>query len=134
VDFHRRESRDGKLGAIIVNDPENVRIALRMMGFEFRVNAFKDEEQVAQNGREIPFDDRAFNQLRERINQQFKFLPTLDAFKTATSNLATENPFHPVRDYLDSLAWDGVKRVDGWLTAYLNVKDSEYARAVGRIF
>jgi hypothetical protein len=42
--------------------------------------------------------------------------------------------FHPVRDYLDRLVWDGTKRVDTWLTAYLGVEDSAYARATGRMW
>jgi len=39
--------------------------------------------------------------------------------------------FHPVRDYLDGLKWDGDGRVDRWLTEYLGVEPSEYAAAVG---
>jgi predicted P-loop ATPase len=44
---------------------------------------------------------------------------------------ARENPFHPVRDYLDQLQWDGKSRLDAWLAIYLGVADSDYARAVG---
>jgi len=38
---------------------------------------------------------------------------------------------HPVRDYLARLRWDGQPRIDTWLTAYLGVEDTEYARRVG---
>lgn len=41
-------------------------------------------------------------------------------------------PFHPVKEYLLPLAWDGVKRVGSWLHAYANAEDSAYTRAVGR--
>lgn len=42
--------------------------------------------------------------------------------------------FHPVREYLDSLKgkWDGVARVDKWLSTYVGAPDSAYTRAVGR--
>jgi predicted P-loop ATPase len=61
---------------------------------------------------------------------------------------ARERAFHPVRDYLDSLVWDGVPRLDTWLIVYLNataqdltrdptrnpVYHSAYLAAVGRMF
>ena len=48
--------------------------------------------------------------------------------------VAREHPFHPVRDYLNSLNWDGTTRLDTWLTTYLGVEDSQYVRAVGSRF
>jgi predicted P-loop ATPase len=48
--------------------------------------------------------------------------------------IARERSFHPIRAYLDSLKWDGVKRIDDWLTLYLGVDPSDYARAVGAKF
>jgi predicted P-loop ATPase len=47
---------------------------------------------------------------------------------------AREHSFHPVRDYLNSLNWDGTPRLDTWLTTYLGVEDSQYVRAVGSRF
>lgn len=29
--------------------------------------------------------------------------------------IAADNPFHPIRDWLRNLRWDGVERLDGWL-------------------
>ncbi len=40
--------------------------------------------------------------------------------------------YHPVRDYLDSLEWDGIPRVDTLLIDYLGAKDTEYVRFVTR--
>ena len=45
----------------------------------------------------------------------------------ATNIVSREHPFHPIRDYLNSLKWDGVRRIDTWLTVYLGVAPSEYA-------
>jgi predicted P-loop ATPase len=47
---------------------------------------------------------------------------------------AQERSFHPVRDYLDELKWDGLQRLDSWLPRYLGADDSPYARAIGRLF
>jgi predicted P-loop ATPase len=48
--------------------------------------------------------------------------------------VARENPFHPVRDYLNGLAWDRKPRLDQWLTRYVGVEDNRYVRAVGSRF
>lgn len=41
--------------------------------------------------------------------------------------------FHPVRDYLNSLTWDGEPRLQIWLADYLNAAgDPEYQSAVGK--
>jgi putative DNA primase/helicase len=44
--------------------------------------------------------------------------------------------FHPVRDYLQSLEWDGVRRLDNWLREYMgaNEQPAEYVVAVGSRF
>jgi len=45
-----------------------------------------------------------------------------------------ENSFHPLREYLADLNWDGKLRVGSWLTAYLGVEETEYTKAIGRMF
>lgn len=50
----------------------------------------------------------------------------------AVTIAAEANRIHPFRDYLDSLTWDGVSRLDHWLTCYLGVAPSHYASCVGR--
>lgn len=49
----------------------------------------------------------------------------------AVEVVARDHLFHPVRDYLETLTWDGVPRIDAWLTAYLGAADSPYNRAIG---
>jgi len=45
---------------------------------------------------------------------------------------ARANAFHPVREFLETLVWDGTSRLDTWTLDYCNVKDTEYARMVSR--
>ncbi len=47
---------------------------------------------------------------------------------------AYDRCFHPVRDRLDALSWDGEPRLDNWLVTYLGVEATRFARAVGRRF
>lgn len=45
--------------------------------------------------------------------------------------VAKRNTYDEVRTYLDALAWDGVQRVETWLSTYLGCDDTEYTRAIG---
>lgn len=47
---------------------------------------------------------------------------------------AAESPWHPVREYLDRLVWDGIPRLSHWLTDFLGVKKSEYSTITGQMF
>ncbi|NEI57460.1 virulence-associated E family protein [Rhizobium leguminosarum] len=44
---------------------------------------------------------------------------------------AAENRFHPVRNYLDALVWDGKARVPGWMATYLGARREPYENTVG---
>jgi predicted P-loop ATPase len=49
----------------------------------------------------------------------------------AADAVAREHPYHPVRDYLSSLIWDGIGRLDDWLTLYLGVEPTDFVRVAG---
>jgi predicted P-loop ATPase len=42
--------------------------------------------------------------------------------------------FHPLRNYLDSLRWDGKPRVNVWLVTKLGAENTEYVHAIGQMF
>ena len=46
--------------------------------------------------------------------------------------ISSERLYHPIKDYFDTLTWDGVERVDSLLIDYLGAEDSIYTRAVTR--
>jgi putative DNA primase/helicase len=48
--------------------------------------------------------------------------------------VARDATFHPVRDYLNGLQWDGEERVATWLTVYLGVAPSAYVSEIGKAF
>lgn len=45
--------------------------------------------------------------------------------------VAEANAFHPVREYLRTLEWDGVERLPRWLTTLCGVRESSYSKAIG---
>ena len=60
------------------------------------------------------------------------FKPTKADVKDAVEMVAKRNGFHPVRDYLLSLKWDGVPRLDTMFMDYLGVEDSVYTGMITR--
>jgi predicted P-loop ATPase len=67
---------------------------------------------------------------------QIEGIPTVskDTTHSAVDLIAQENKFHPVREYLDGLVWDGTDRLPEWLNCYLGVVPTAYATAVGTMF
>jgi predicted P-loop ATPase len=57
-----------------------------------------------------------------------------DVVQHGVNVVARRHAYHPVRDWLDTLAWDGTKRLETWLTDYAGAADTAYTRAVGRMF
>jgi predicted P-loop ATPase len=48
---------------------------------------------------------------------------------TAVEAVAKDASFHPVRDYLTGLVWDGTERVAGLAATYLGAEATAYSRA-----
>jgi hypothetical protein len=57
-----------------------------------------------------------------------------DTTHQAVDLCASERGFHPVRQYLNGLRWDGERRLLGWLNAYLGVDHGKYATGIGTMF
>ena len=76
----------------------------------------------------VDADDAALRFYLERVYG----ISSKDKIFDAVNVVASENKFHPVRDYLDACTWDGVPRVETLLVDYLGAEDSEYTRAVTR--
>lgn len=51
---------------------------------------------------------------------------------TAFTACAAQNTYHPIKNYLNGLEWDGELRLDTLFIDYLGVKDTPYTRAVTR--
>ena len=63
--------------------------------------------------------------------QEHGVLVGVEIAAQAVQVVAQDNRFDPLCAYLDGLTWDGIQRLDDWLTTYLGVAPSEYSAAVG---
>lgn len=78
--------------------------------------------------------DTDVSQLQEWLQREG--LPRLskDVVHQAVDLRAQECAFHPVKEYLTGLRWDGVKRLGTWLSTYLGAETSPYSHAIGTMF
>ncbi|HKD07761.1 MAG TPA: VapE domain-containing protein [Bryobacteraceae bacterium] len=63
--------------------------------------------------------------------QHSGILVKLNEAGQAVQTVARDRSFHPGREYLESLKWDDVPRIDDWLTLYCHAESSPFTRAVG---
>lgn len=58
----------------------------------------------------------------------------LARLREAVGAVGMERPFHPVRDWLGSLSWDGSPRIDQLFSSYYGAAATAFVRAVSRNF
>lgn len=55
------------------------------------------------------------------------------AVNKAVSIVASEKSYHPIREFLEDLHWDGKSRIAGLMPRFLGADDNEYTREVMRL-
>lgn len=125
----------------IFHTQQNIRLALAKLNVTLRHDEFSHKDHISGLPEAGPiFDALARNRLRLAVDEKWGFRLAKDWWVDVTKNEAWSNRFHPVRDYLAGLKWDGKHRIGsesagqvGWLTTYGGAKDGPYTRAVGRL-
>lgn len=86
-----------------------------------------------------PFSPRAVTDddvthIQERL--QMLALPRIgkEVMHQAIDCVAAERSYHPARDYLTSLNWDGKERLETWLEEYIGAELTEYTSGIGKMF
>jgi predicted P-loop ATPase len=114
----------------------NVRHAFGLMDIKCEYDAFHDKLSIG--GQAIgeytgDLSDHACLVLRRMIEEQYDFDPGKDKMFDAAVQLCLENRFDPICSYLEGLRWDGLGRIDRWLTTYLGAANTPLNRAIGKI-
>jgi putative DNA primase/helicase len=99
--------------------------------FTCRPYFLKDTPYGGVSGREV--SDKDDLALKHYLSCHYRFEPSKELCFEAHAVVAQKYKFHPVKDYLARLEWDGVPRLDHWLIdAFRASGPTEYVEAVGR--
>ncbi len=123
-DFIRNQN-----GMIIARHHGNVMRAIELLDHHLTYDEFA--EQMLMNGR--PLEDPQWKALYIDIETEHHFQPPQDYFRLVIEDTAHRNKFHPVKQYLDTLTWDNVARIDEWLITSASADDTPYVRAISAI-
>ena len=89
-----------------------------------------ERTKTIPKGKRIEDEDIVFLRYYLAHNKQFQM--GKDDIRDALIERADRKSYHPVKEYLNKLEWDGVKRLDEWLIKGCGVEDNIYVRDVSR--
>ena len=127
-----------KLGDIKKGDPFNIQRCINLAEIEVRRNLFTGHIELHGLDSELNLPlkvcDLGVEYLRFEWHEQHKVLFSKQLFNDYLNNVGLKNSYHPIRNYLDSLTWDGKERLNTWLIDLCGAEDTPYVRAVGRLW
>lgn len=99
---------------------------------EFSGSDFYSENAPWGGRKDKELADQDLIDIKYWLSETHRFEPATGLIMEAVKKIGAMNRFHPVRDYLKGLEWDGTPRLDNWLFTYLNARGpKKYVRAIG---
>lgn len=127
----RKKNRvDGTIGNLLAALEKPI-----FSGMRVRHDRFRDAIMFCRPGSDQyeQFTDMHYTELRRHFEVERRFQPiSKDMTRDAVLAVAKKDYFDSAMLWLSEQIWDGVPRVEQFLTTYFGVPDSAYARAVSR--
>jgi len=100
---------------------------------KYRLDDFKGKYELYDGKKWIDFEDVDILKLQSRIAEIFTEFQTVkkEMIYDAVLTVGKENEIDSAKDYLRSVVWDKIPRLDQWLCNTYGVEDNLYHRAVG---
>lgn len=113
----------GNYESIIKNDPH-------FKGIRF--NLLSNMPEIEENGKIRQWEDTDDAEARRYIESYYKIHSTAK-YSDAMSVVFRSKAYHPIRQIVDTLIWDGKPRIEKFLTFALLAEDTPYTREVSRL-
>lgn len=99
---------------------------------QFLLNELSGAPEKITDGKIEPWTDADDSALRCYIEQTYKLFstPKLD---DAVRIKFQQHRYHPIREMIESVKWDGVARIETLLIKWLGAEDTAYSREVSRL-
>lgn len=94
-----------------------------------RLNDFTGAVEV--DGQPITDGDRSW--ILRSVEEKWEYSPGVEAMRSGIDNLARQNRYDPIRDWLDNLVWDGEPRLYHMATRYFNYPDNQYSEYMNQV-
>ncbi|MDE6502088.1 MAG: toprim domain-containing protein [Ruminococcus sp.] len=70
------------------------------------------------------------NRIKLYLEKEYSLYTSIDSINQVCSIIADDNSYHPIREYLNSVQWDGIHRVKSVFTDFLGATDNIYTQSV----
>lgn len=125
-------STSRNINIIIAND-ERLKSMFKFNRFDGKKYMFKSPPWRKLKTFPIEVEDVDFSGMRNYLETVYNISGRLKIDDALAIEFEKQS-FHPVREYLSGLKWDGKKRVDNLLIEYFGAKDNAYTKEASRKF
>lgn len=108
---------------VLENDPKFADLKFNLLTYS--------PEQI-RDGKAVKWTDADDVETQRYIEKEYGFY-SAQKCDGALRLVFSKNQYHPVRDYVDSIKWDGISRIYTFLAKWTKCEDTPYTREVSRL-
>lgn len=95
--------------------------------YSFSYDTFGDVNIVTKKGKRSEVTDNIVTILTVLLEDDYPTSPPIGLMEQAIDLVCKKNSFHPVRNFLDRLEWDGESRIKKWLSIVGGLPPNHYS-------
>lgn len=93
---------------------------------KIQFNALKQLRSYDNND----WDDIIDSKLKLYLEEEYNVIASIENINHACNIIADDNIYHPIKEYLETVQWDGIPRIKSVFTDFLGATDNIYTQSV----